>query len=114
MKINIKNPPRKYQGGFNTSVEISDCGEIHAEANEQLTFHTESAKEYDITAKNWGFYATPSINGRLIDQGFKTALVKNCCDKYYIMLVDTNKLNEFHHYLLEDKQTLIEWLDERT
>ena len=33
--------------------------------------------EYDIVKKNWGFYATPSINGRLIKFGYKTCLIKN-------------------------------------
>ena len=52
-----------------------------------ISFCTDDGSEYDVVAKEWGFYATPSINARLIDQGFKTALVKNTKNRFYIMLV---------------------------
>ena len=78
-----------------------------------LSFVNSEGKEYDIVAKEWGFYATPSINGRLINQGYKTALVKNSYGKYYIMVVDIDKLRIFKNYLTKDNQTLIEWLDEK-
>ncbi|EKD28610.1 MAG: hypothetical protein ACD_79C00261G0002 [uncultured bacterium] len=113
MKINIKNPPRKFKCGMQNQIEVSDCGEVYLENNEQLTFYTKTNKEYDVAIKEWGFYATPSINGRLKDQGFKTALVKNSANRYYVMLVDTDKIPAFNRYLDSENQTLIEWLDER-
>jgi len=114
MKIQIKDPPRKYRCGLHNQIEIDDCGEVYPEPNEQLTFFTKSGKEYDVAAKDWGFYATPSVNGRLVKQGFKTALVKNSRGQYYIMIVDKERNKEFHDYLDEEKQVVEEWLDERT
>jgi hypothetical protein len=42
----------------------------------QFRKHTDDGKEYDVAKKDWGFYATPSMNGRLKKFGFKTAIVK--------------------------------------
>ena len=114
MEIQIKDPPRKYRCGPQNQVEISDCGEVYPEPNEQLTFFTKSGKEYDVAAKDWGFYATPSINSRLIKEGFRTAIVKNSQDRYYIMIVERDKMEEFQAYLDKYKQEVMEWLDERS
>lgn len=113
MKIDSKTPPRKYCCGLHNQIEISDCGTVYLEPNEQLTFVTESGKEHDFAAKSWGFYATPSVNGRLVRQGFKTALVQNSKKQYFIMVVDPARMNEFEAYLEEECQSVIEWLDER-
>jgi len=113
MKIVTKTPARKYRCGANNQVEISDCGTVHLDDDEQLTFKTSSGKEHDFTAKSWGFYATPSVNGRLVDQGFKTALVKNSHGRIYVLVVDKTKMDEFNAYIEEDKQQILEWLDER-
>jgi len=48
-----------------------------------------------ITAKDWGFYATPSINGRLQQFGFKTALVENPQGRIYVMVVEEEKIELF-------------------
>jgi len=113
MNINTKQPPRKYRCGLRQQIEISDCGEIHPEPNEQLTFFTPDGKEYDVAAKEWGFYATPSVNGRLVKQGFKTALVRNSIGQLYVMIVDTEKIEQFETYLSEEEQSVVEWIDER-
>ena len=113
MEIQIKDPPRKYRCGLHNQIEINDCGEVYPEQNEQLTFFTKSGKEYDVTAKDWGFYATPSVNGRLVRQGFKTALVSNSRGQYFIMIVEGDKMEAFQVYLDEEKQAVVEWLDER-
>ena len=113
MKIIKKNPPRKYKVGIDNQITIKDCGSILLEENEQITFLTSDEKEYDVARKNWGFYATPSINSRLKNFGFKTALVKNSFGMYYIMLVDKNMISEFQNYLKEEKQSIEQWLDEK-
>lgn len=112
MKIVKTEPPRVFQVGLDKSSSISDCGRVYLEPNEQITFVTATGKEHDFAAKTWGFYATPSINGRLADQGFKTALVKNSFGKCYVMVVDVERLEEFEKYLNDDKQEVIEWFDE--
>jgi len=113
MRIDPRNPPRKYRCGTNDAVEISDCGRLRLEPDEQITFVSASGKEHDFTAKSWGFYATPSVNGRLAAQGFKTALVRNHQGRVYVMVVEREKLNEFLDYLRREREEIEEWLDER-
>ena len=69
-------------------------------------------KEYDIVKKDWGFYATPSINGRLIDNNYKTALVKNRDLKLYILIVQKNKMKIFKKYLKVNNLKIIIWLND--
>ena len=45
---------------------------------------TVDGKEYDFVAKDWGFYASPSINDRLVREGFKVALVSNTENKIFM------------------------------
>ena len=112
MKIKNNNPPRKFSVGIKKKITISDCGNINLKNNEQISFITDDKKEYDVVRKEWGFYATPSINGRLKKQGFKTALVKNSHGLFYVMLVEKEKIELFKKYLLDEKNSLIKWLDE--
>lgn len=113
MKITRNEPPRVFQVGEGGKIRISDCGKIYLEPDEQVTFVTVTGKEHDFAAKSWGFYATPSVNSRLVNQGFKTALVKNQSGRYYIMVVDADRLSDFEAYLSAEKNKVVEWLDER-
>ena len=65
MKFTPKNPPREFEVGFDKKGIIRDCGVLVLAADEQVTLTTEQGGEYDVTRKSWGFYATPSTNGRL-------------------------------------------------
>ena len=111
MKIIKKTPPRKFLASKKSKIVISDCGQIHLKPNEQVTFITAAGKKHDFTAKSWGFYATPSVNGRLLEEGFKTALVKNRFGQYYIMVIDRTKLTNFKAYLKSEKNEVVEWLN---
>ena len=113
MKIKKNNPPRKFNVGERNEITISHCADIQLDPDEQITFLSNNNREYDVVRKDWGFYATPSMNGRLRNFGFKTALVKNTNDLYYIMIVDSSKENLFHKYIEDTKQILLEWLDEK-
>lgn len=113
MKIDTKNPPRKYPVGKNGGIIIQDMGTISLEPDQQITFVTSEKHEYDLCRKNWGYYATPSINDRLKKFDFKTALVRNKKNQIYIMLVEKKKLDLFAAYLKEEDNSVIEWLDER-
>ena len=62
--------PRIFNVGKNNNISISDMGDIFLEPNEQITFVTENGDRHDFCRKNWGFYATPSINSRLINENF--------------------------------------------
>tara|TARA_B100000787_G_C16174321_1_gene288153 strand:- start:1265 stop:1414 length:150 start_codon:yes stop_codon:yes gene_type:complete len=44
---------------------------------------------------------------------FKTAIVKNTFGKYFIMIVEIDKMDKFLQYLKKDNQIIIEWIDER-
>ena len=111
MKLKQKNPPRKYEVGFGKKFLISDCGSIDLDVDEQLTFLTPKGAEYDVTRKSWGFYATPSINGRLKDFGLRAVLVKNTIDRYFVMLVEEGHEIDFEKYLNDESLRIIIWLD---
>ena len=113
MKVIEKKPAREFEVGFEKKITIKDCGSILLKDNEQITFLTNEGKEYDVAMKDWGFYATPSVNSRLKNHGFKTALVKNSKGQWFIMLVDKDKIGCFHDYLDEEKNVVVEWLDEK-
>ena len=113
MQYEFKKNPRKFSVGINRDIEIKDCGKIHLLQNEQITFITDNNANYDFVRKDWGFYATPSMNGRLKNEGFKSALVKNKKNQYYIMVVEKLYLELFKKYCADERQTVVEWLDER-
>ncbi|MGD0534553.1 MAG: hypothetical protein ABR999_03800 [Methanoregula sp.] len=109
MKIEALDPPRKYSV---RSVEIRHCGNIRLEPDEQVTFTTASGREYDVTKKSWGFFATPSVNGRLKIFGYRTAVVRDPSGKRFVCLVETEKEAEFRRYLEEDNTGVEYWLSD--
>lgn len=104
-------PPRKYLVGPNNDIEISDCARLKLEADEQVTFITPAGAEYDLTRKNWGFYATPSLNGRLLQFGLHAVVVKNRDGKFYIFLVEKMHEASFNHYIENEGYKIICWMD---
>lgn len=114
MNFEEKNPPRQFKVGVpENGIVISDFGDLQLNANEQITMISVNGKRHDFASKEWGFYATPSVNGRLKNEGFKTALVQNSMGQIYIMVVDIDSLEEFERYCTMEKQEVLEWLDER-
>ena len=114
MKFEPKNPPRKFKVGKpENNIVISDFGDVHLSHDEQITIVSDNGKRHDFACKDWGFYSTPSINGRLQNEGFKTALVENQKGQIYVMSVDKDKLDLFEKYCKDENQTVLEWLDER-
>ena len=111
MKFIENNPPRVYEVGASIKVEISDCGKLHLEPDEQVTFTTPEGGEYDVTRKDWGFYATPSLNSRLISYSLRGVLVKNRINHYFVMLVEKGKEDLFEKYISEEILTIVTWLD---
>ena len=85
MRVDRKDPPRTFMVG--QGVEIKDCGRVSLDADEQLTFVTESGAEYDVARKDWGFYASPSLNGRLKQFGLRGVLIQNKESKRYFLLL---------------------------
>jgi hypothetical protein len=107
MKIRIKKTPRKFKITVGKrKITLKDAARIKLKKNEQVTFeHLNS--EYDVTKKDWGYYATPSINGRLKKNDFRTFLIENKTKKIYILLVHKNKMKQFKKYCDDDKQKIL-------
>ena len=112
MKVIKSDPPRQFMVGLDKNLSISDCAQIILNDDEQVTFVNDVGGEYDVTKKSWGFYATPSINGRLLNFSFKVALVRNSLKKYYVMIVENGKEDLFHDYLRKEKNEIIVWLSD--
>jgi hypothetical protein len=112
MKFTPNQPPRVFHVGEGGAIAISDMGDIVLAPNEQVTFVTEGGARYDFARKDWGYYATPSINGRLKNEGFKTALVQNGQGRIYVMAVEVARISMFKEYCRVEKQTILSWLDE--
>jgi hypothetical protein len=112
VKIVVHDPPRRFRVGTDGRIELSDCGRIELAADEQVTFTTEAGAEYDVARKAWGFYATPSLNGRLPRFGLRPALVKGLEDKYFVVLVERGREDAFDAYLRGEGLALLRWLDD--
>ena len=111
MKFSEKQPPRRFLVGQGTRVEIRDCGTVQLGANEQVTFLTSNDLEYDVVRKEWGYYATPSLNGRLADNDLRAVLAKNRSNKFYVLLVERGHESAFQRYLEEEGMSIVAWMD---
>jgi hypothetical protein len=111
VKFDAKNPPRTFEVGYDVKGTIADCGTMYLAADEQITFVTESGGEYDVTRKDWGFYATPSLNGRLAGFNLRGVLVKNRLNRFFVMLVERGKEELFESYVRQEPLVIVAWLD---
>ena len=111
MKFIPKDPPRKFEVGRGKRITIKDCGQMHLDNDEQITFHTSSGKEYDFASKEWGFYATPSLNGRLKSFDLRAVLVKSSDGKYYVFVVEKGKEDLMKEYMDIEDHSILCWLD---
>jgi hypothetical protein len=111
VKITPVDPPREYTAG-RSAVVIRDCGRVALAVNEQITFVTERGGEYDVARTSWGFYATPSLNGRLGAFGMRAALVKNPDGKFFVLLVEIVNQQAFDESLAAEGHTVVAWLDD--
>ena len=111
VKYNPKDPPRIFKVGTHKKFNIYDCGNIYLNNDEQLTFITKKGAELDVTKKDWGFYATPSLNGRLLSFGLKSALIRNkITKKYFVVIVEEDKEKSFEKYLEQESCEIVIWL----
>ncbi len=113
MKLEDNTPPRQYEVGTNSNIIINDCGSIYLENDEQITFRGHDGHEYDVAKKNWGYYATPSINSRLKRFKLLTVLTKNRKGQVYIMLVHEEKRGLFNEYCDTEGLEVLDWLSEK-
>jgi SAM-dependent methyltransferase len=111
MKLVVNDPPRTFATGRGAPIEIRDVAHIALEPDEQVTFTTPAGCEYDVTRKSWGFYATPSLNGRLLNFNLRAAIARGPAAKYYVFLVERGREPDFERYLAAEQNTLVRWLD---
>jgi hypothetical protein len=112
VRFDAKNPPRRFTVGNTVKIEMHDCGSVRLEADEQVTFVTAAGGEFDVARKDWGFYATPSLNGRLHAFGLRGVLIRNrLTDRYFVLLVERGRETAFAAYLAQEQCEVIAWLD---
>ena len=112
MKFEPKDPPRRFPVGNSVKFDMRDCGNLRLDPDEQVTFVTASGAEYDVAAKDWGFYATPSLNGRLEQFGLRGVLIRNrSTGRYFVLLVERGREPQFDAYCEQENLAVIAWLD---
>ena len=111
MQFEPKQPPREFEVGFDKKGIIRDCGTMRLAPDEQITFKTDDGNEYDVTRKDWGFYAGPSLNGRLANFNLRAVLVKNRVERFFVLLVERGKEEAFNRYVAEEPLQIVSWLD---
>jgi hypothetical protein len=112
MIFNETNPPRVFKVGNRTTFDMKDCGSIRLDADEQITLLTANGAEFDVARKEWGFYATPSLNGRLQQFGLRAVIIRNMAtNRYFVLLVEVGKEALFDRYCYQENLGVIAWLD---
>lgn len=94
-------------------IRLRHVADVELEPNEQVTFVTGEGKEYDVVRKQWGYYATPSLNGRLVGFGYRSALVESG-ERRYVLIVERSRMADFTTYLSAQGMRVIAWLDGET
>ena len=112
MKFMPKEPPRRFPVGNAAKFDMKDCGTVALDADEQVTFLTAKGGEYDVARKDWGFYATPSLNGRLESFGLRAVLIRNTLTgRYFVLLVERGREEAFSAYMVQESLEVVAWLD---
>jgi hypothetical protein len=112
MKFEPKNPPRAFAVGNTIKFDMHDCGSLRLAPDEQVTFVTESGAELDVARKEWGYYATPSLNGRMEQFGLRGVLIKNRgTGRFFVLVVERGLEPAFDSYCERENLAVITWLD---
>lgn len=108
MTFDIKETPRRFTVKGVTLEHVADV----ALADDQLVTFRRGATEYDVTCKDWGYYATPSLNRRLPAHGLKPMLVRADDGAYFVMLTEPERMESFLTYLASQNESVICALDD--
>lgn len=112
MKLHAKQPPRRFPVGI-ANLELTHVADISLEPDEMVTFVAEHGGEYDLTRKNWGYYATPSLGGRLRRYGLHAALMRNIDTRQcFVVLVQEGQEDAWRTYNAAERQEVVMWLDD--
>ncbi len=107
MRFDPRQPPRRFTVA---GVTIEHVADVQLEPGEQVTF-TAAGSEWDVVRKEWGYYATPSLNRRLRDHGLRGALTANADGRVALLLVEPDKQDQFEAYCQEQSMRVLAWLD---
>ena len=112
MNLDEHKPPREFTVGNKVLFPMHDCGRLALEPDEQVTFTTANGGELDVARKDWGFYATPSLNGRLESFGLRGVLIRNAqTGRYFMLVVESGREKDFEAYLSQESCEIVHWLD---
>jgi hypothetical protein len=104
-------PPRAFKVGHpGREIELRHVLDLELGQDEQVTLKTESGGEFDVCRKSWGYYATPSLNGRLTTFGYRSCLV-NSGSRRYVQIVETGRMDEYLDYVADQGMEIVAWLD---
>ncbi len=112
MKFTPIDPARVFSVGRGGRIQLKDTARITLEPDEQVTFVTRAGAEYDVVRKSWGYYATPSLNGRLRRFGLRAVLSRSPDGKFFIFLVAEGKEEELRQYMAAESIVVVRWLDD--
>jgi hypothetical protein len=116
MEVRRIDPPRSFEVGYR-GAHITHVADVELGDDEQVTFKTQSGTELDVVRKSWGYYATPSVNGRLAEHGLRAALTLGvprdgqAPNRLYMLLVEAGREDEFQEYADAEGMRVIAWLD---
>ena len=111
MKVKPVEPPRSFKVGHpGRELTLTHAVDLELGVDEQVTIRTERGGEYDVVRKDWGFYATPSLNGRLKSFGYRSVLVESMTRRF-LLLVETDRMADFEAYIDAQGIRVIAWLD---
>jgi len=112
MQIDAFTKPRRFPVGV-AKIELSHVANIGLQPDEMVTFISTGGREYDVTAKDWGYYATPSVGGRLRHFGMRAALMRNVDTfRVFVVLVFDDQVSAWQDYMKAERQELVMWLDD--
>lgn len=112
MKIDTKRVPRIFPVGI-ACTQLSHVADIDLEPDEMVTFETGGKLEYDVCRKSWGYYATPSLGGRLRTFGWRAAVMRNIDTRHcFVVLVQEGMEDDWKAYMISERQELVMWLDD--
>jgi hypothetical protein len=96
---------------------LRHVGDAWLEPDEVLTLRTASGTEVDVTRKDWGYYGSPSLNGRLSDRGLRAVLAMGvpveggATGRLYLLYVEEGREAAFEDYLAAEEMEVVVWLD---
>jgi hypothetical protein len=116
VKLTPIQPPRSFGVGKRGGT-LEHVADVELDHDEVVTLHTGSGTEFDVTRKSWGYYATPSLNGRLREHGLRAVLAVGVPradgepERMYVLLVEAGREDDFQTYIDAERMRVVGWLD---